>query len=86
MSDNNLQNEGIGAGLTKEEKKEQKRKEKEEKKEQKRLASLGGDEVDLLKDFETRITDKNCLAYQWYYEKLPLKIVKEVSEAIVHKY
>ena len=38
MSDNNLQNEGIGAGLTKEEKKEQKRKEKEEKKEQKRLA------------------------------------------------
>ena len=35
MSDNNLQNEGIGAGLTKEEKKEQKRKEKEEKKEQK---------------------------------------------------
>ncbi len=50
------------------------------------LASLGGDEVDLLKDFETRITDKNCLAYQWYYEKLPLKIVKEVSEAIVHKY
>lgn len=50
------------------------------------LDSLTEDEINLLKDFEQRITDKNCLAYQWYYEKLPLKVVKEVSEVMVHKY
>ena len=39
MSDiNNLQKEGIGVEMSKEEKKEQKRKEKEKKKELKRLA------------------------------------------------
>lgn len=50
------------------------------------LESLCDDEINLLKDFEKRTTDKNCLAYQWYYEKLPLKIVREVSEVMVHKY
>lgn len=50
------------------------------------LDCLKEDEINLLKDFENRITDKNCLAYQWYYEKLPLKVVKEVSEVMVHKY
>jgi hypothetical protein len=49
-------------------------------------ASLSEDEVNILNDFEKRITDKTCLAYQWYYEKLPLKIVLEVSEVMVHKY
>lgn len=50
------------------------------------LGSLEDDEINLLKDFEKRITDKNCLAYQWYFEKLPLKVVTEVSEVMVHKY
>lgn len=50
------------------------------------LESLKEDEINLLKDFEKRTTDKNCLAYQWYYEKLPLKVVREVSEVMVHKY
>lgn len=50
------------------------------------LASLKEDEINVLKDFEKRITDKNCMAYQWYYEKLPLKVVTEVSEVMVHKY
>lgn len=50
------------------------------------LESLQEDEINLLKDFEKRTTDKNCLAYQWYYEKLPLKVVREVSEVMVHKY
>lgn len=49
-------------------------------------ACLSEAEINLLKDFETRITDKTCLAYQWYYEKLPLKVVTEVSEIMVHKY
>lgn len=50
------------------------------------LDALKEDEINVLKDFEKRITDKNCLAYQWYYEKLPLKVVREVSEVMVHKY
>lgn len=48
--------------------------------------NLQEDEINLLKDFEKRVTDKNSLAYQWYYEKLPLKVVTEVSEVMVHKY
>lgn len=48
--------------------------------------NLQEDEINLLTDFEKRVTDKNSLAYQWYYEKLPLKVVTEVSEVMVHKY
>lgn len=50
------------------------------------LACLTEDEINLLKDFEKKVTDKDCMAYQWYFEKLPLKIVREVSEVMVHKY
>lgn len=50
------------------------------------LECLKEDEINLLKDFEERTTDKNCLAYQWYYDKLPLKVVRQVSEVMVHKY
>lgn len=50
------------------------------------LSALEEVEIEFLKDFEKRVTDKNCLAYQWYFEKLPLKVVLEVSEVMVHKY
>lgn len=50
------------------------------------LSCLDEVEIAFLKDFEKRVTDKNCLAYQWYFEKLPLKVVVEVSEVMVHKY
>lgn len=50
------------------------------------LACLDSIEIEFLKDFEKRITDKQSLAFQWYFEKLPLKVVREVSEVMVHKY
>lgn len=50
------------------------------------LSCLDGIEIEFLKDFEKRTTDTQSLAYQWYFEKLPLKVVREVSEVVVHKY